>query len=373
MPQSTMPSPRRSGKITLKSVAEAAGVSVMAVSVVMNNAKSGTRVSEETRKRIQAVAAELGYHPNSLAQALRRQATYTIGVHSGFRFLDTTNLFVGTIIGGVHWACIEHGYDLLLRCRAMAFESDDPIKVVREGRVDGMIVLSPPDDEFVALLAENSFPAVALADEVNGLPSVFADNDLGGRLQARHLHKLGHKKILYVADDWNATSIVTREKSFLQESKSLGLETTLVRIPRRDFPEALLQELPSSRPHRAHKQPPITFAVLEDVAHLIAHKRHSAVVCWNDANAHQLLDYLENTGVQVPEDVSFVGFDHINTPVKPKYDLTSIDCDWPTIVRAACDILFARIRGENVPVRSALPVTLHPGATCRHARPEDAQ
>ena len=105
----------KNGKVTLGEIARQVGTSTMTVSAVLNGSRSNTRVADETRKRIEKLAAELNYSPNAMARGLRRQRTDTIGVlftWAGSRTIH--NLYSMAILDGIVAGAATAGYHVLL-------------------------------------------------------------------------------------------------------------------------------------------------------------------------------------------------------------------------------------------------------------------
>jgi DNA-binding LacI/PurR family transcriptional regulator len=101
-------------KVTLKDIAHAVGVSQFTVSVVLNGAKSNTRVSDVTRTKILDAAREMGYLPNALARALRNQATNILGLYFGYGHLEPHDPFHAEVLTGLQRGCEICEKDLMI-------------------------------------------------------------------------------------------------------------------------------------------------------------------------------------------------------------------------------------------------------------------
>src|SRR4051812_370200 len=99
---------------TLRQIADRVGVGPSAVAVVLNGARSGTKVSEKTRTAIQEAAKEMNYRPNVLARSLRRRRTGIVGFYSGYEFIDPRNQYIAEVMSGLQEGCGIHGLNLLL-------------------------------------------------------------------------------------------------------------------------------------------------------------------------------------------------------------------------------------------------------------------
>jgi len=140
---------RSNGRTTLKEIAQRAETSTMAVSVVLNGARSNTRVSEDTRRRIQEIAADLNYSPNAMAQGLRRRRTNTLGVlfnWAGSRAIH--DLFSMAVLDGIVDGAANAGYHILLYTKPWQNASVSS-SVFSDGRTDGVLVIAPRESSDV--------------------------------------------------------------------------------------------------------------------------------------------------------------------------------------------------------------------------------
>ncbi|HEU0053206.1 MAG TPA: LacI family DNA-binding transcriptional regulator, partial [Longimicrobium sp.] len=180
--------------ITIRDVAQRAGVSVATVSRVIN--RSGV-VSEETRRRVEAASAELRYHPHGAARSLITRRTNAFGVV----LPDLYGEFFSEVIRGMDPLAQESGYHLLLS------SSHDDLRQIQfalgamRGRVDGLIVMSPnvAGPELAPSLPPD-LPVVLLNCDVGGcsFTAINVDNYGGALSIVRHLVALGHRRIAMV-------------------------------------------------------------------------------------------------------------------------------------------------------------------------------
>ncbi len=333
-----------SNRPTLGDVARIAGVSKMAVSVVMNGARSGTRVSVATRERIVAAAAELDYQVNPIARSLRTRQTGIIGFYSGNHSLEDRSPYLREILLGIRAASDEIGKDLLM---FGIFDGKSAIEVFRalsDGRVDGLVMHAAPEDPIVNLLAGSNLPVVAHTDALGTIPSVVVDDEQGGRLQAKTLHAKGHRKVLVRTSKYPFTSVKRRTHAFLGEAEKLGMETKVGRSTTYGVDHQLTGEelslFTKNRPDR-----------------------YTAIAAWDDGCAHVQIPQLIAMGLEVPADVAVIGYNGINSDYPCLWDVTSIDCRWDEVARTAVRTLQERINGREVPMETRLPISFRPGAT----------
>lgn len=336
--------PADGGPVTLRTVAARAGVSYQAAAAVVNGSRGGSRVSEATRLRIQQAASDLRYQPNAIARSLRRRRTDIIGFYTGHPQINANTPFQAEIITGLQAGCEAHGKDLLLHGKSRGRSAADIYGEIADGKVDGLILFTPPGDELVAHLAASHLPVVALVDAVPSLPSVVVDDEAGGRLQARHLAERGHRTVLYQTCHQDLVSAERRYRAFREEAEARGLSVRTLRAPDHRG------EDPALRAVLAGPDPP------------------TALVGWQDGSALGLLSDCLSAGLRVPGDAAVIGFDGIPTPDRPRRTsaepvLTTVRAPWQEVARAAVGVLVARLGANEVPRETVLPVELVEGDT----------
>jgi LacI family transcriptional regulator/LacI family purine nucleotide synthesis repressor len=320
----------------------------MAVSVVLNGSRSGTRVSEATRQRILAAARELGYRRNGLARSLKRGRTNIVGFYRYFAPGPLSD-FHAEIISGLEEGCNAAHKDLLIHGAFHKRPHDDLLSGLLDRRIDGLVILVFPDDPLVAPLAESRFPVVALADAIPGIPSVVVDDAAGGRLMAAHLHERGHRSVVYFSLRHDPVSIVRRYQAFREEAEARGMRVFRYRSDMAAAPDWGIPDRDSESMCALFDQP--------------AGERPTAVACWADVPADALLARWEQQGVRFPEDVALISFDGIPTHGSFPTRLTTVQAPWREVARTAAGILADRIEGKEVPPETTLPVTLKVGTT----------
>ena len=321
---------------TLKDVAREVGVSEATASVVLNGARSGTRVSAERRQAVVDAAARIGYRPNSVARALQAGRNHRIGLYSGRSEIDARNLFFAELLGGMCDAAREQGTNVLLH--TSGDELERLLELVSSAALDGLIVHARQDDPIVPFLAGLRAPAVAVADAVPNLPSIGVDDRLGGALQAEHLFARGHRSVLYKQTRHLAGSATNRMEAFLTLAKRLGMKVAV-------------------RYEESHEEP----FDASDVA--LVRAGATAVVGWNDRVAEFACARLTLEGIDVPSQAAVIGFDGFRSFYLPRFALTTIYSPWFQVGRTAVLQLDQLLRGENVPLTTTLPVSLVLGET----------
>ncbi|MCZ7449877.1 LacI family DNA-binding transcriptional regulator [Agrobacterium rhizogenes] len=305
----------RQSRVTVHSVAAAAGVSKSTVSRILDERLP--RSDSETAERVRKIAAELGYVKDVSAASLRRGSTMTIGVIVP-RLTDTV---MAMLYEAIVRACARTG-----RFAIVATTEDKPqadrlaAESLLNRGVDGLILSTARDDDsFPGELRERGVPYVlALRTDHHSLSAV-GDDRLGGYLATRHLLDLGHERIGLIAGPGYASSATGRVDGYKQALEEASIEID---------PDLII---------------PSTFSIQsggEAVAKLMAlGNRPSAIFAVNDNTAIGALSALNKMGFSVPDDVSLVGYNdipivsHLSTP------LTTLRVPFDQIAANALDLL----------------------------------
>jgi LacI family transcriptional regulator len=301
--------PVRAHPVTLRDVAEAAGVSTATVSLIVNKKKSA-RIAEETRQRVKDAIRTLGYRPNAMAKTLVSGTSRFIGlVADGV----ATTPFAGQIIHGAQDEAWKHGYALLIANTEGNGELEqDAIQMMLEYKVRGILYSTwfHRQTDIPAPLREADFVLVNCFSNEPGARAVVPDEVQGGRSATEILLRHGHRRIAFI----NATIPAPAK-----DGRLLGYREALEEAGVPFDPELVLEAYPDQEGgYRA------TGALLKrDV---------TAVYCYNDRMAMGLYDGLREQGLSIPDDMAVVGFDnqeviaaHLRPPLStvslPHYEL----------------------------------------------------
>lgn len=334
---------RGQSAVTMKKVAERAGVSIMTVSLALRGDASGSRISEETRQRVLEAARALRYRPNARGRALRSGCTNTIGLYAGYGYVNVRLPFFTEVVSGLQEGCEQFKKDLLLYGIFHGYTPEDIFTELADGRIDGLVVKMPPEDPVAERLLDSQLPVVAVADPLPGIPSVVVDDAPGSRLLARHLIERGYRRLVYVGCRGAVIPAMRRREAFLQTAAEAGLEV--------EEAEEILPHTPGSYD-----------AFLQS---LLASERQTpaAIVCWNDQVALQVLADCRRQRIRVPEEIAVAGFDGCPTPSEDVWSLTTVRAPWAAAARTAVQYLNDLLEGKSLPQETVLPVELIPGHT----------
>lgn len=288
--------------VTIKDVAKRANVSFTTVSHVINKTRP---VSGEAAERVNAAIADLGYFPSDVARALQSNRTRTIGMI----VTTTTNPFFGEVIRGVERACFDRGYALMI-CNTddIAGHLVAYMRTLFAKRVDAIVVMtSNASPEFFRRLGQiKRVPLVAIDAPSGTVASVFSDNSvLGGRIVASYLAKQGLRHLACVAGPESHPRMIDRLEGFTQELATLGIPLQPDWLTRTDL--TMDGGLAAARAILASGRP-----------------RPEAIFALSDIMAIGLLHGLHDAGLDVPGDISVVGYDDIDMAAHTFPPLTTV-------------------------------------------------
>lgn len=280
-------------KVTVKDIAELAGVSTATVSLVLNDKPS--RISEETKKRIIEIAREQNYKPNRIAVSLVTKKTRTLGLI----IPDMNNLFFNRLAMGVEHYAYQLGYNVLF-CNIddRADKCFDYLNNLMSSCVDGIIVIPPYDintnsnnEAMLRIFRESRTPMILLDRSVNHIACDFVafDNKQGGFIATEHLIRLGHKKIGCITGLLESGNTRTRYDGYAEAMRLHGLPVDPALVYQGDY------KIESG----------------EKGAHELIKNGATAIFACNDMMAFGLYRYALSKGIKIPEELSVVGFDNI--------------------------------------------------------------
>lgn len=269
-------------------VGRLAGVSATTVSFVIN-ASAGEAIRPETRQRVLAAVAELGYRPNRAAQGLRTRRTSTIGFITDEVLVES---FVGQIITGAHDVAWRNGSVLLvintMRSKAVMRAALDSLI---DRQVDSIIFAASGTRRVVLPTSVGRTPTILVNcfTANDSLPCVLPDEVAGGRSAARILIEAGHRDIAYLTGVPGAWATRARLRGYREELRCAGID------PRGQIVRAGNYHTDSGYE--------LTLGLLAEV------HRPTAILCGNDRMALGALMALRERGVDVPGEMSLVGYD----------------------------------------------------------------
>jgi len=322
-------------KISIHDVANRAGVSVVTVSRVLNNAPS---VREKNRQKVMQAVKELNYKPNAAARSLVSGKTGIIGLW----LPSLQDDFFDAVVRKINDLLAEQGYLLVL---SIAAAENGELNFLEEEHVDGVILLAPfQEDDRLLELKRLQLPFVVLNGQNNhpSASTVTINHYKGGYEAARHLIELGHTRISLVNGPKMLTTSKECEKGFRFALEEAGIVPYAV--------EYGTNEVKSGY----------------DIAQrwLIEDKLPSAVFAVDDYMALGVVGALKNSGLQIPRDLSVVGYANRRIAADFYPDLSTVSFPAEEIGSYAVELL---IRGMNSTLKRNTSVECDPQLVIRHS------
>ncbi len=322
--------------ITLKDIAAEVGVQVCTVSMVLNNHPKAESFTEETRSKIRAVAARLGYTPNAAARALATKRTnnlaFIIPEYSSGRW---SNPYYSDFLNGIEEVCSKNNFGLFVHCCNLQNVLEFIIpQGVRECNVDGLIISNSASSQILKRFEEIKLPCVRVGASGGGancsIP-MFSPNLLDGLLETlRYLKELGHRRIvLFEGGSEHMSSllyhlkVVTKEKFTADE---IDLQTQCTSDNRCDessaveFFDKYLSTSPESRP---------------------------TAVITNPQTCMGIIDLALKNNISIPGDLSVVSNYEYDLFAYLSPSLTSMQYDNSAIAAAATELLIKNINAKK--------------------------
>ncbi|WP_354041365.1 LacI family DNA-binding transcriptional regulator [Devosia sp. UYZn731] len=308
-------------RVTIRQVAENAGVSVSAVSKVLRDAYG---VSASLRARVEASIRELNYRPLAAARGMRGR-TYTLGLV----LPDIRNPFFAEILDGVASALAETQYQVMIGITEPAASEDAVIEAMIDRQVEGIILVGTVNVEAVVDALASRLPLVALgfhAPTMRTFDTVNTDDQLGARLAVRHLVANGFlATTMFSLDRPESTIIAQRELGYRREMIRCGLSEhiNIVRVG-----SAKAQIVAGAK------------RVLDEPV------RPRALFCWSDLVAVEVLSVASDMGLTSPNDVAIVGYDNSPVCALAQNGLTSVNQPGAVLGQSAARLLLERVGGR---------------------------
>lgn len=320
-------------KPNMRNIAEVANVSLSTVSLVLNNRPG---ISSETRERVLAVAAELGYEPSTGGANGAGVAIGLLIEQSSMSVL--VDIFYGEIIRGFQTEAQRLGYHVLLHMFDRSSESLDVLHQRFTNKVQGLVVANDGDitPEMVVQFEEADLPLVLVENYVPGhqLPCVLGDNFTAGYIVMHHLLKLGHRRIAVLQGPVKYSSLVDRLRGVLAAAAEAGLL----------IPPAYMPQPHSGHPQKGYLQMKEILALAD---------RPTAVVAISDKTAFGAMEAIREAQLRIPQDIAVASIDDVAESAYTRPPLTSFHIPRRNMGILAMQKLHRIIKGEpEVAVKS---------------------
>ncbi len=312
--------------MSLKKLAEYLSLSPATVSLVINRSSVADSIPQETKDRIFAAARKFKYRPNFFARSLRTHRSFTIGVIVP----EVSDGYSATVMSGVEDYLLQEGYFYFVAShRHRADLIEEYPRMFLERSVDGLIAVDTPWHLTL------SVPVVTVSghNDVKGVVNIVLNHQRAAEVALKHLFHLGHRRIAFIKGQAFSSDTEVRWTNIERAAHQLGLtiEPRLV--------AQLEGDSPSPQPgYKATKKL------------LAAAEPFTALFAFNDISALGAIRALRESGLQVPEDVSVVGFDDIQSAAYQNPGLTTVRQPLREMGRTAAEILLRRISRPGIDI-----------------------
>ena len=287
LPSSPHKEPLSGKSIGLKELSAYLGLSPSTVSRVINGGATAHRIAEETQRRVLETAARFGYEANIIARSLRQKRTFTVGV----LVPEISEGYSTAVLGGIEDALLKEGLFYFVashRHHEELLEAYPRLMISRA--VDGIIAVDTKISERIPV------PVVSVSGHWHNQHaiSVELDHSHAAHLALEHLQKLGHERIAFIKGQAFSSDTARRWKAIREVAAKLGITI---------HPELTVQmHSPEPGPEPGHQ------ATQELISRNVP---FSAIFSFNDVSAIGAISALREAGLQIPRDVSIVGFDDV--------------------------------------------------------------
>lgn len=286
--------------ISLKALAEHLQLSPATVSLVINRSPAAKSIPQRTQERIRAAARELKYYPNFVARSLRAQRSFTIGVVVP----EISEGYAALVMSGIEDHLLQEGYFYFVVSHR---HRDDLIqeypRLLQQRAVEGMIAVDTVCQEALPI------PIVAVSGhrELAGVTNIVLNHDRAARLALEHLAQLGHRRLAFIKGQAFSSDTQVRWQAVRKAAAELKLAVN----------ERLVGQLEGES-----SSPELGYQVTKNL--LATKEPFTALFAFNDVSAIGAFRALREAGRRIPEDVSVVGFDDIQSAAFQNPSLTTV-------------------------------------------------
>ena len=310
--------------VTMKDIAQMAGVSKATVSMVMS--KKDASISDATRKKILRIAKEMSYIPNSIARSLSTKKSGTIGII----LPDITNPFFSEMVRAIEDEAERLKYNLIICNSDNDIDKEEKyIRLLLSKLIDGVIFMSGgKSNESISLLKNNNVPFVLVDRYIEGYKDdygVFCLNSQGVAEGIKYLYEKGHRKIVFVKGRENLEVSKQRLEGYIKAMKNYGIYNDKY-IFEGDFN--------------------VEGGIIATEKIISIFQDLDAIFYSNDMMALGGMKTLFRNGYKIPRDISIIGFDNILISQIIEPELTTIAQPIYIMGKKACNILIDIIKGD---------------------------
>ncbi len=323
VPAKKKPKPSGSKPLSLKELAEHLALSPATVSLVINRSPVADSIPQQTKDRVFAAARKFKYRPNFFARSLRARHTFTVGVIVP----EVSDGYSASVMSGIEDFLLQEGYFyFVVSHRHRADLIDEYPRLFVERSIDGLIAVDTP------WKLSLSVPVVTVSghNKVRGVTNVVLNHVTAAEIALQHLADLGHRRIAFIKGQEFSSDTAVRWSNIEKAARRLRLP--IVR--------SLVSQLEGDSP-----SPELGYDAARKL--LASHKPFTALFAFNDISAMGAIRALREAKLRVPEDVSVVGFDDIQSAAYQNPALTTVRQPLREMGRIAAETLLRRIHGPG--------------------------
>ena len=311
--------------ISLKFLAKYLDLSPATISVVLNDSPTAREIPQQTKDRIFTAARKFSYRPNVWARSLRNKRSFAIGI----LVPEISEGYGALLVNSIDDTLQQEGYFYFVACHR---RRDDLLeeypRMLMDRSAEGFIVL---DTELHRPLP---LPTVNISGHTKlpGVTNVILNHELAARLALEHLVRLGHRQIAFIKGQPYSSDSETRWKAIQEVAPTLGIQIR---------PALTLQLAIDTF------SPLVGYPVVQEL--LSRTTNFTALFAYNDLSAIGAIRAIREKGLRVPQDISVVGFDDINSAAFQNPSLTTVRQPLAIMGATAVRILIQRLNGGDDP------------------------
>lgn len=315
--------PARNRTVSLKELAEHLGLSPATVSLVINRSPVADSIPQSTKDRVFAAVHKFKYRPNFFARSLRARHSFTVGVIVP----EVSEGYSTSVMAGIEDHLLQEGYFyFVVSHRHRSDLIDEYPRLFVERAIDGLIAVDTPWSLSLPV------PVITVSghNQVKGVTNIVLNHIRAAELALQHLVDLGHRQIAFLKGQEFSSDTQVRWSSIEKVAHQMSLTIN----------PALVAQLVGDSP-----SPDVGY---EATQRLFAwRKPFTALFAFNDISAMGAIRALREAGLRVPQDVSVVGFDDIQSAAYQNPALTTIRQPLKEMGRIAGETLLRRIRDSD--------------------------
>jgi LacI family transcriptional regulator len=338
--------PLEAGKpINLKALAAHLGLSIAAVSRILNGSPAARSIPAGVQERVFKAAKQLNYKPNIFARSLRSRRSYTVGVMVS----EVSEGYATLVLSGIEQQLLQEGYFYFVVSHHHRKELIAEYQNLLMARaIEGLIAVDSPLTERLPI------PTVTISgrNDFEGVTNIVLDHTRAAMLAIGHLVELGHKKIAFMRGQDHTSDTDSRWQAIQSTAAALNIAISKGKIIQLEgddpTPEPAYQ---ATRKLLAYGDP------------------FTALFAFNDMSAIGAISALRESGLRIPEDVSVIGFDDVQTAAFLNPGLTTVRQPLKKMGMLAAQTMLRQLQSPNDPLHAARQLIVEPelivrGSTC---------